>query len=286
MTVLGAAPVALPFVQSVLHPTDFSDASLVAFDHALALTVRCKGELTVLHAGVEEPDHPFEQFPAVRATLQRWGYLDADSLPTAVFERLGVRVRKISLHNRTPLEAAHRYLDKGDTDLVALATEGRDGLPAWLRPSTAERIARHTRSMSLFVQERARGFVDHASGRLSLSRILVPVARDPDAQTAVIAAVRLAGLASTPVEVVQCHVGDDPMPPVTTPKDPRFVFRTQRRHGDVVEEIDRAARELEADLVVMATDGRDGFLGAMGRGSHTERAVRQCPCPVLAVPVV
>jgi len=88
------------------------------------------------------------------------------------------------------------------------------------------------------------------------------------------------------VEIVLCHVGDGPMPPVSTPHDPQLNFRTERRHGDVVDEIDRAVRELEADLVVMATDGRDGFLGAMGRGSHTERAVRQCACPVLAVPVI
>jgi nucleotide-binding universal stress UspA family protein len=284
--VLSEAPVTVPFVHSILHPTDFSHSSLVAFDHALALAVRCRGELTVLHAGVEEADHPFEHFPAVRATLQRWGYLDAGSRSSAVFDRLGVRIRKVNLENRSPLEAAHRYLDKGDTDLVALATEGRDGMPAWLRPSTAERIARHTRSMSLFVQQGVRGFVDHATGRLSLSRILVPVAHDPDAQTAVIAAVRLAGLISTPVEIVLFHVGEDPMPAVTTPHDPRLTFRAEHGHGDIVDEVDRAVRELQADLAVMATDGRDGFLGAIGRGSHTERAVRQCACPVLAVPVV
>jgi len=286
VTMLSEAPAAIPFVRSVLHPTDFSPSSLVAFDHALALTVRCHGELTVLHAGVEQSDDPFEHFPAVRSTLQRWGYLDEDSLPSAVFDRLGVRVRKVSLQSHSALEAAHRYLHSGDTDLVALATEARDGLPAWLRPSTAERIARHTSSMSLFVQEGVHGFVNHASGDLSLSRILVPVALDPDVQPAVIAAVRLAGLISTPVEIVLCHVGAGPMPRVSIPRDPRLTFRTERRHGDVVDEIDRAVREFQADLVVMATDGRDGFLGAMGRGSHTERVVRQCPCPVLAVPAV
>lgn len=283
---LSGATTTIPFVRSVLHPTDFSNSSFVAFDHALALTVRCRGELTVLHAGVEASDDPFEHFPAVRSTLQRWGYLDEGSLPSAVFDRLGVRVRKVSLQNRTALEAANRYLDNGDTDLVALATEGREGLPGWLNPSTAERIARHTSSMSLFVQKGVGGFVDHDSGQLSLSRILVPVAPDPDAQAALIAAVRLAGLISTPVEIVLCHVGDGPIPQLTTPQDPRLTFRTERRHGDVVDEIDQAAEELNADLVVMATDGRDGFLGAMGRGSHTERVVRQCACPVLAVPVI
>lgn len=274
-----------PFVRSILHPTDFSDSSLVAFHHALALTVRCQGELTLLHAGGDAGGDPFEHFPAVRRTLERWGYLDAGSPSSAVLDRLGVRVRKVNLRNRDPLEAAHRVLDKGHTDLVALATEAREGLPGWLRPSTAERIARETHSMSLFVQEGVRGFVDQ-QGRIALSRIVVPIAVAPDAQPALIAAARLATLADARVEIVLCHVGEDPMPPVMTPHDPRIVFRTEQRHGDVVHEIEQLIRELAADLVVMATDGRDGFLGAMGRGSHTERVVRQCACPVLAVPVI
>ena len=98
-------------------------------------------------------------------------------------------------------------------------------------------------------------------------------------------AARVAGFAQAPVELVLFHVGGDPMPAIRRHEDPQVVFREERRQGQIVDEIDRAARELEADLVVMTTDGRDGFLGAIGRGSHTERVVRQSACPVLAVPV-
>ena len=38
-----------------------------------------------------------------------------------------------------------------------------------------------------------------------------------------------------------------------------------------------------ADLIIMATEGRQGVLDAM-RGSVTERVVRGADCPVLAVP--
>jgi nucleotide-binding universal stress UspA family protein len=54
-----------------------------------------------------------------------------------------------------------------------------------------------------------------------------------------------------------------------------------RREGDVVAEILNAAQD--ADLIVMATEGRQGVIDAM-RGSVTERVVRDAPCPVLAVP--
>ncbi|TMA83757.1 MAG: universal stress protein [Deltaproteobacteria bacterium] len=39
----------------------------------------------------------------------------------------------------------------------------------------------------------------------------------------------------------------------------------------------------QADLIVMATEGRHGVVDAL-RGSVTERVVRDAPCPVLAVP--
>jgi nucleotide-binding universal stress UspA family protein len=34
---------------------------------------------------------------------------------------------------------------------------------------------------------------------------------------------------------------------------------------------------------VMATEGRNGFLDAL-RGSHSEQVLRQCACPLLAIP--
>ena len=37
----------------------------------------------------------------------------------------------------------------------------------------------------------------------------------------------------------------------------------------------------ETDLIVMATEGRHGFVDAI-RGSVTERVVHDAPCPVLA----
>ena len=55
------------------------------------------------------------------------------------------------------------------------------------------------------------------------------------------------------------------------------------RSGNVAEEIVALAREKKSDLIVMATEGRDGVLDAF-RGSTTEQVLRTAPCPVLAVP--
>lgn len=55
------------------------------------------------------------------------------------------------------------------------------------------------------------------------------------------------------------------------------------RGGDVIETIVDTAHGTRADLVVMTTDGRHGFLDAL-RGSHSERVLHHAPCPVLVLP--
>jgi nucleotide-binding universal stress UspA family protein len=56
------------------------------------------------------------------------------------------------------------------------------------------------------------------------------------------------------------------------------------RSGDVIDAIVQMARNTPANLIVMSTDGRNGFLDAL-RGSHSERVLRRAPCPLLAIPV-
>lgn len=54
------------------------------------------------------------------------------------------------------------------------------------------------------------------------------------------------------------------------------------REGVPSDELVSAARELDADLIVMGTQGRSGLAHAM-MGSVAERTVRRADCPVLTV---
>ena len=275
-----------PFVTSVFHPTDFSEASHLAFAHALAIALLRQTDFTILHTGRDFlAEDEWKKFPAVRRTLESWGVLAPGSPRSAVLEQLDVRVKKVNLRGRSPAAAIEHYVDEHDIDLLVLATEGRDGSPAWYQSSIAERVARETELMTLFVPGDGRAIVDPRTGSIHLSRILVPVANEPSAQSAIAYAARMVELAGDPAEIVLLHVGDDAPPPVEQVVAPRLTYRTEQRRGEVIDEIERAARELEVDLIAMSTDGRDGLLGALGRGSHTEHVVRRAPCPVLAVPV-
>jgi len=269
----------VPFVKSIFHPSDFSKASELAFAHALAIALIRKTELVIMHAG-RGLLGDWAQFPPVRQTLERWQVLAPGSPRSAVFEKLAIRVTKVSARGN-PVQASVRHIEKQNPDLVVLATRGRSGLPLWLKPSIAQAIARRTDAMTLFVPRDCRGVVS-VDGVIHLRRILLPIDHQPDAQEAVTRAVRAAeAFGDETVEIVLLHVNGGALPRVSRPKSQVCVWKELRREGDIVKVILDAAQE--ADLIVMATEGRHGAFDAL-RGSVTERVVHGAPCPILAVP--
>ena len=90
-----------PFIGTVVHPTDLSPASERAFAHALAVALVRRARLIILHVSADDrPD--WGEFPAVRATLERWGLLGPGSSRGAVFEQLGVKLTKRTISGRFP----------------------------------------------------------------------------------------------------------------------------------------------------------------------------------------
>ncbi len=275
-----------PFVHSVFHPSDFSEASHLAFAHALAVGLYRQGRLTILHVvRMDQAVDVWTDSPQVRGTLERWGLLEEGSDRSAVFDRLSLRVEKLNVRSADPLKAIMGELERRPSDLIVLATEGRDGLPRWLKPSVAERVARQSRTMTLFVPSGSNGFVSMDSGEITLKRVLVPVDHQPSPQAALTYAVRAAVMShEAEVELTALRVGPKADWPSWDLPDLRSCKLAKvHRQGKVVDEIIAAAQELHSDLIVMATEGTTGILDAL-RGSVTEQVLRRAPCPLLAVP--
>lgn len=273
------------YIQSVVHPTDLSASSERAFAHALAVAVLRRASLTILHVA-NDSGTEWQDFPAVRATLERWGLLEPGSSQEAVFAKLGVRVTKRSISSRFPALAVVDHLTDVPTDLLVVATEGRDGAARWLHGSVAEAMARWSKTMTLFVPDGAeRSVVSLESGNLTLRNVLVPVDHEPVATAAVEFARRTAEiLGENPVTITLLYVGAEADTPRVQAEDgSRWRFARMRREGDPVDEILAAAELVRAELVVMPTAGRAGVFEAL-RGSTTERVLRRAPCPLLAVP--
>lgn len=274
----------MPLVRSVLHPTDFSDASQAAFGHALSVSLRRETGLTLLHAAAGKPSKDtWTGFPSVRGMLERWGLLEADSPRSAVFEELKIKVQKVVLGTDKPLKAILEYVSLHSVDLIVMATQGRDGISRLLEGSTSEPLARQSQTMTLFVPQGARGFVDPATGEIDVDRIVVPVSSTPRPDAAIQFSTRVAQASSNEHAVITLlNVGGDRHDlELDMPEDPALSWQVERREGDVVDQILDVASK--ADLIAMVTEGRHGILDAF-RGSTTERVVRNAKCPVLAVP--
>jgi nucleotide-binding universal stress UspA family protein len=271
-------------IRSIVHPTDFSEASAGAFAHALRIALTAKSALTVLHVAASAQTEEWDSFPHMRRTLAEWGLMDANESPEAIHAKLGVMVKKVEMPPQSTVDAILHFLGTHPADLIVLATEGRQGVARWLHGSVAEALTRQAGTPTLFVPAKARGFVDLRRGEVRLRHVLIPVDHHPKPAAAVGTAMGFAHLlAGIDAEERLLHVGRD-APKVERHSEPHRPLPVAMRQGAAVEAIIDVANDWPADLIGMATAGHHGFLDAL-RGSTTERVLRQAPCPLLAVPV-
>jgi nucleotide-binding universal stress UspA family protein len=267
--------------------TDLGPGAADLFASGLALALKARAELTLLHiVAPEHKDMTWGRLPTVRELLERWGHL-AQGASAEDFEALGVRVIPIE---RPPtrndvVTALLHTLTSARPDLLVLGTHARSGFARLANQSVAEPVTRALQRLTLLVPDRARALVDTDTGELRLRRVLVPVDEHVPLQPVVDALERLlTSIGAGPVSFVLVHVGrPETIPAVRLPRRVDWSWRTDVRSGAVVEQILRAEIDNDVDLVAMPTFGHEGLLDALV-GSPTERVIRRSTAPVLAVP--
>ena len=281
---MSQTPTNLPTLQHIFHPSDFSAASETAFAHALKAALMAKASLTIFHVSPDRQEN-WSEFPGVRQTLERWGILPENSPKSAVPD-LGIMVKKIVAQDTDPVKSVLGFLEHHPSDLIVLATQQDKGEGLWQEQSVAKPVARKSHQMTLFIPAGVEGFVSLQDGSVSLKNILIPIAPVPNAQPAIQAAVRIAhGLNCPTGQFTVLYVGDDTgMPEVSCPELPGWEWTKITQKGDITQMILQTARGMDADLIVMSTEGRQGFLDAL-RGSNSEQVLRHCACPLLTIPV-
>jgi nucleotide-binding universal stress UspA family protein len=271
-------------IRSIVHPTDFSDLSATAFAHALRIALAARCRLHLLHVSQYDAAEALA-FPHARRLLAQWGLSEDDDPPWVIASKLGIEVDNIRLKLQEPTRAIVDFLNEHQSDLVVLATHGRDCIAHWLEGSVAEAVFRRSAIPTLFITPGSRGFVDQVSGDVKLRRALVPVDFSPPADLTV-EIVRRFGWALTghSIGVDLLHVGEKAPRMRTFSASAPALPPVMLRSGTVVDAIVAAALEFEADIIAMPTAGHHGVLDAL-RGSTTERVIRHAPCPVLALSV-
>lgn len=217
--------------------------------------------------------------------MARWGLLPKGATKEQLLQ-LGIGVSKIRARGGDPVASMVQLLWRKPADLLVVATHASDQLAGWLKHPMAHALSRKSRTMSLFVPENCSGFISSETGACRLQRVLIPIDHRPFPQSAIEAACAVAhGLGARDVSFELFHVGSpDDLPQVLTPWRNGWTWSRTFSTGVVVDEILTAANVMPLDLIVMATEWRQGLLDALW-GSTTERVLRQVPCPLLAVPV-
>ena len=132
--------------ETILLPTDGSDASLAALDHALELAGTYDATLHVLY--VVDTSYPYGDFDGtgidltpVFEALREEGertIAEVEERATAAGVEVVGATREESVVHRAIIE----YADEVDADLLVMGTHGRRGLNRGLLGSVTERVVR------------------------------------------------------------------------------------------------------------------------------------------------
>lgn len=268
----------------IFYPSDFSSDSEVAFFHAIKLALQSKASLQMMHVDTEDQAE-WEDFPDVQKTLQRWKVIPEGSGQQAIDE-VGLDISKIIATSPDPVKACLEYLDVNEADLIVLSVHQREGLMRWLGNMTGEKISFGAKQTTLFLPAGRPGFINPETGDVHLKSILIPVVKKPRSDTSIEFVKRLIkSLDLVAGSVTLLHVGtSETMPFVKHPIGNAWTWSRLRLEGDATETIVHFAKVVEADLIVMTTDGPDRFLDGL-RGTTSERVLRRAHCPVACIPV-
>ncbi len=258
--------------KTIVHTTDLVHDDPTSFQHSIALARASGARLVSLHANA--PASAAERMPEAAEILRAWGAPVSD-----------VEFSK-QVHSccDDPVDTILDALRHIKPDLIVSATHKKSALARIFAGSSAEAIARNATAPVLLLPAEPRGFVDKATGKIDLQRVLVPIG---DARAAVVALRTAASFAeiagAQTVEFTLVHVGQ--------PVDVTTQWLTARegwtvRHHNVDRDVEDAILEHAQNscVVVMATRGHDS-VGDVIRGSHTDRVLHRTHCPLLAVGV-
>lgn len=135
----------------ILVPTDDSEASRAAIDHAVQLASLCNGRV---HGLFVVDSGPIENvggvYPQAVDEIEEMGY-DAVEQVEKAGEEENVETTT-AVVTGVAHEEINDYIDEGDIDVVVMGTHGRQGVDRYLLGSVTERIVRTANAPVLTVR--------------------------------------------------------------------------------------------------------------------------------------
>jgi nucleotide-binding universal stress UspA family protein len=297
-------------IERILCPTDLSDASAHAIEHAVALATQYKARITAqyVYSALVAP------IPTITAPVDRISQTEiqqAHEETAGAFRAAasaGVEVAVVVDVGRPEIEILNRAKTL-PADLIVMGTHGASGFEHLVLGSVTEKVLRKSPCPVLTVPPHAQ-----STARLPFRRLLCAI----DFSEASVRALDLAGsiaresgAALTLVTVLEWPWNEPPAPSFDDlPQEQAAALAEYRRyleqgarkrleqvsttasagcevssivcHGKPHVEILRTAAEEHADLVVVGVHGRNPFDLAL-LGSTTNQVIRRATCPVLTL---
>ena len=288
-------------IQQVVFPVDFSDRSMDVCPYVAAVTERLRAKLTLLHV--------VERSPATEGPLEGAYARDEaesdrrlDNARQALNAFGSQYIPHVSCDCRVvlgdPAEAIVAYAGEVDGAMIVMPTRGRGLFRQMLLGSVTAKVLHDSKCPVLTGPHLERAI--RPTEWLSLRRFLCSVSLDWETDRVLNRAAAFADQLGAELTVL--HVISpveesllplmDPGGPPASADSVRGTLRAALERtgitanvcvsiGEITRQVARAARDQEADLVVIGRGGAPELPG--GLGSHGYGIVRRAPCPVLCV---
>ncbi len=297
-----------PILQKILATTDFSNESQAGVRYAVALAEKLKASVTLLH--VIEPPSRMSGMESVILAREDSEMVDLARTQLTTLAKREVKgdvAVTASVRTGKAFHEINTAAREGTADLIVIATHGYSGVKRVLLGSTAERVVRHAPCPVLTVPAREQPKRSGKTPPFKLKKILVPIDFSTLSKDALPYAVVLAGHFGA--EIILVHTVEKfpmdyllgrelanqtfvPLMKEAETNLERFAEELDQatgvkatavvREGRPFEEICDAAKDGDADMIVLTTHGYTG-LKHVWLGSTAERVVRHALCPVLVV---
>ena len=301
----------------ILVPLDGSQLAEIAIPYAEELAIHLGSEVILVNVRMpaENPDEP-EHRVYISKTAAATGQDIKKSSALPLGEKVKVESAIIGSSGLLmhPAEEIIGYAEKENISLIVLATHGRTGISRWALGSTANKVARASKCPVLLIRANT-----EVPKRVHMGKILVPLDGSKQSEAVLPYIENLASKLKTeisllnvveplyhiyPVYEATAYYGGAGMVKVPYSAEElkplkevaeKYVksvsekltaqgIKTSKevRVGSASEEIIKAEREINADIVAMSTHGHSGF-GRWEHGSITDKVLHAGNTPLLLV---
>lgn len=272
-------------MKKILVPCDFSACAVKAYQFALKIAAKSKGEVYVLKA-IELPVmivsgfdvQPYVYDPTLLKELEA----DARSKFDKLKERYVSDGVTVTFHvkHEPPTPAIRQFVKENGIDLIIMGTKGAGGLNEYLIGSNTEKIVRKA-TVPVFA-------IRKSMDLFTIKKIILPSVLRFD-QTAFIQKVKdLQTFFGASLEVLWINTPmnfktDDESRALLEEFARNYKLENYHLHvrNDTIEEdaILHFTKEISGDMIAMATHGRRGLAHAL-MGSVAEDVVNHIQCPI------